>query len=437
MDFKVIFRALRHRNYRLFFYGQTVSLTGTWMQAVAVSWLVYRLTDSALWLGLAGFLSQIPSFLMTPLAGVVADRYPRHRILVATQTLSMLLALALSLFVFTGVVTVAHVVAVGVLLGLVNSFDMPVRQAFTIDMVGSKEDLANAIALNSSMVNMARLVGPSVAGVLIAAWGEGVCFLLNAVSYIAVIASLLMMKLPPPGVRPPPKHVLHELREGFVYAAHSAPIRAVLLLLALVSLTGVPYQVLMPIFARDIFHGGPKVLGFLMAMAGVGALAGALYLAGRKSIVGLGRTIALAAAFFGLGVAVFSFSRVLWFSMLVMCGAGFAMMVQMAASNTVLQTISEEDKRGRVMSFYTMAFMGTAPIGSLLAGTLAYRISAPRTLLLGGICCMAGAALFMRKLPSIRKRMPAVVVGKEILPEVASGISVATGGAALPKKAAD
>ncbi len=415
---KHIFRALRHRNYRLFFGGQSISLVGTWMQQIAMSWLVYRLTNSAFLLGIVGFSGQIPAFLLTPFAGVIADRYNRHRVLIVTQTLAMLQALILSALVLTNRITVGQIVALSIFLGLVNSFDIPVRQAFTVEMIEEREDLGNAIALNSSMVNAARLIGPSLAGILIAAFGEGICFLLNGVSYIAVIGSLLAMKITPRKIKPPDTHVLHELKEGFVYAFNFKPIRFILILLALVSLMGVPYQVLMPVFARDIFHGGPITLGFLMAMSGIGALTGAIYLAGRKSVIGLGKIIPLASGLFGLGVIAFALSGVLWFSMPVICVAGFAMMVQMAASNTVLQTIVEEDKRGRIMGLFTMAFMGMVPFGSLLAGSLASKIGAPNTLLLGGTCCIIGALMFVRKLPSLREKVRPIYIEKGIIPEV-------------------
>ncbi|MCX5714600.1 MAG: MFS transporter [Candidatus Omnitrophica bacterium] len=429
-----IFRALKHRNYRLFFSGQSISLVGTWMQQIAMSWLVYRLTNSALLLGIVGFIGQIPAFLLSPFGGVIADRYNRHRILIVTQTLAMLQALVLSILVFTKSIAVWHILMLSFFLGLVNSLDIPVRQAFTIDMIEDKNDLSNAIALNSSMVNLARMIGPSVAGILIAVVGEGLCFLLNALSYIAVIISLAAMSITPKAKKIFTNHVLYDLKEGVVYVLGFAPIKSILLLLGLISLMGVPYQVLMPIFARDIFHGGPKTLGFLMAMSGIGALTGAIYLAGRKTVVGLGRIIALASALFGLGVVVFSFSRSLWFALMVIFVAGFAMMVQMAASNTVLQTIVEEDKRGRVMSFYTMAFMGMSPFGCLLAGSLAQRIGAPHTLMFGGICCVIGAFVFSRRLPSIRKIIHPIYIKKGIIPEVARGIGAASGLEVLPGK---
>jgi MFS family permease len=415
---KHIFCALRHRNYRLFFGGQSISLVGTWMQQVAMSWMVYRLTNSALLLGIVGFSGQIPAFFLAPLAGVIADRYNRHRVLIVTQTLAMLQALILSALVLTNRITVGQIVALSIFLGLVNSFDIPVRQAFTVEMIEEREYLGNAIALNSSMVNAARLIGPPLAGILIAAFGEGICFLLNGVSYIAVIGSLLAMKIAPREIKPSDTHVLYGLKEGFVYAFNFTPIRDILILLSLVSLMGVPYQVLMPVFARDIFHGGPITWGFLMAMSGIGALTGAIYLASRKSVIGLGKIIPLFSGLFGLAVIAVALSGVLWFSMPVICVAGFAMMVQMAASNTVLQTIVEEDKRGRIMGLFTMAFMGMVPFGNLLAGSLASKIGAPNTLLLGGTCCVIGALMFVRKLPSLRERIRPIYIEKGIITEV-------------------
>ncbi|MBD0371867.1 MAG: MFS transporter [Pyrinomonadaceae bacterium] len=416
-------RALSHRNYKLFFSGQSLSLIGTWMTRIATSWLVYRLTGSALLLGVVGFAGQIPSFLLAPFAGVLVDRWNRHRLLVATQVLAMLQSLALAILALTGLINIRHVIGLSILQGVINAFDMPARQAFVVEMVEKREDLANAIALNSSMVNAARLLGPSIGGVVIAAVGEGWCFMLDAVSYIAVIASLLAMKLVP-RVRKPLKgtNILREIREGWRYAFGFAPIRSVLLLLALVSLVGMPYTVLMPVFANGILHGGPSTLGLLMAASGVGALVGALFLAGRKSVLGLGKYIPLTAGAFGAGLIAFSFSRLLWLSMFLMVLTGLGFMVQMAASNTVLQTIVDEDKRGRVMSFYTMAFMGTAPFGSLLAGSLADRIGAPHTLMFGGLGCILGALWFATSLPSLRRDVRPIYVRIGILPEIATGI---------------
>jgi MFS family permease len=418
-----MWRALSHRNYRLFFVGQSISMIGTWMTRVATSWLVYRLTGSATMLGVVGFAGQLPSFLFAPIAGVLVDRWNRHRILVVTQVLAMLQSAALAILVFTGLIRMWQVVALSVFQGLINAFDMPARQSFVVEMVEKKEDLPNAIALNSSMVNAARLIGPSIAGVLIAAVGEGWCFMLDAISYIAVIVSLLLMSLKE-STRKAVKgsNVLRQFREGWSYVSKFPPIRAMLLLLAIVSLIGMPYTVLMPLFADQVLHGGPHTLGLLMAASGVGALSGALFLASRTSVVGLGKYIPASAAAFGLGLVAFSFSRTLWVSLILMTVSGMGFMVQMAVTNTLLQTIVDEDKRGRVMSFYTMAFVGTTPFGSLLAGIMAERIGAPSTLMWGGLGCITGAILFSISLPSLRQHVRPIYVRLGILPEIARGI---------------
>ncbi len=395
-------RALRYRNYRLYFGGQGISLIGTWMQRIAMSWLVYRLTDSAFMLGLIGFAGSIPSFIFGPLAGVLADRYNRRRMLIITQSLALLQAFILALLVLGGKITIWQILVLGIFLGFVEAFDMPMRQSFMVEIV-QKKDLGNAIALNSSMVNSSRLLGPSIAGVLIASMGEGMCFLLNSVSYLAVIISLLAMRVPPGQLALRKSRILKELWEGLLYAYSFTPIRSILMLLALVSLVGMPYSVLMPVFARDVLQGGPHTLGFLLGGAGVGALTGAIYLASRKSILGLGRWIAVAAGIFGTGLIFFSLSRVFWFSLALMLVTGFGMIVQMASSNTVLQTIVEEDKRGRVMSLYAMAFRGMVPFGSLLAGVMASRLGAPLTLMIGGSCCIVGSIIFARNLPVMRE----------------------------------
>lgn len=429
-----ILRALQHRNYRLFFGGQGISLIGTWLTRVATSWLVYRLTDSALLLGVVGFAGQIPTFLLAPLAGVLVDRWNLHRILVITQALSMIQSFLLAILALTGVITVWHIIILNVFQGLINAFDTPARQAFVVEMVEDKKDLANAIALNSSMFNAARLLGPAVAGVLIAAVGEGICFLIDGVSYLAVIASLLAMTIATRKTAKAAPEVLHGLREGYNYAFGFAPIRAILLFLALVSLMGMPYTVLMPVMAKDVLHGEAHTLGFLTAAAGMGALAGAVYLASRKSVLGLGKIIALAGSGFGLALAAFSLSRRLWLSLLLMLLTGFGMMVHMASSNTVLQTIVDDDKRGRVMSFYAMAFLGMAPFGSLFAGGLASKIGAPMTILIGGVACIFGAIIYARKLPSLREKIRPIYVRMGIIPEVAWGIQAATQLPALPEK---
>lgn len=420
-------RALRHPNYRLFFSGQSISLIGTWMTRIATSWLVYRLTGSALLLGIVGFAGQIPSFVLAPFAGVLVDRWNRHRLLVATQILALLQSLAMALLALTGLIKIWHIVALSVFQGLINAFDMPARQAFVVEMVDRREDLANAIALNSSMVNVARLLGPSIGGVVIAAVGEGWCFMIDAISYLAVIASLLLMSLSPRLSRQSSKaNIFQQLREGWTYTVNFAPIRNVLLLLALVSLVGMPYTVLMPIFASQTLHGGPNTLGLLMAASGVGALIGAMFLAARKTVLGLGKFIPLMAGTFGVGLVTVSFTRVVWLALVLMVVTGLGFMVQMAVSNTVLQTIVDEDKRGRVMSFYTMAFMGTAPFGSLLAGAVADRIGVPYTLMFGGIGCVLGALWFARSLPALRRDVRPIYVKIGILPEVAAGMQQST-----------
>jgi MFS family permease len=415
-------RALSSRNYRLFFAGQSVSLIGTWLTRVATSWLVYRLTGSAALLGVIGFCGLIPAFVLSPFAGVFVDRHDRHRVIVWTQVLSMVQSFALAALALVHVITVTHVALLQLFQGVINAFDTPARQAFVVEMVEDRRDLANAIALNSSMFNGARLLGPSVAGVLIAWIGEGGCFLLDGFTYLAVIASLLAMRVRPRERAAEPKHVLHELGEGWRYASGWPPIRALLSLLALVSLVGMPYTVLMPIIASRRLQGGAHTLGFLMAATGLGALAGALRLAARRTVVGLGRTIVTAAMGFGLFLVAFAASHVVWLSMLLLVGVGFCMMVQTASSNTVLQTIVEERMRGRVMAFYTMALMGTAPFGSLLAGALADRVGAPWTIAASGVVCTLGGVYFASRLPALRAHVEPIYRRMGILPEVARGL---------------
>jgi MFS family permease len=417
-------RALGSRNYRLFFFGQVISLVGTWITTTATNWLIYRLTGSALMLGTVAFAGQFPAFLFGPVAGIFVDRWDRHRLLVVTQTLSMLQSFALAALVLSGRITLAWIVVLSVFQGLINSFDMPARQAFLLTMIENKEDLGNAIALNSSMVNLARLVGPSVAGVVIALTGEGWCFFIDGVSYIGVIVGLLMMRIAPrQAARRNGVSAVRQFTDGFRYAFGFRPIRSIMLLLALVSLVGVPYSVLMPIFAATVFHGGPRTLGMLMTSSGCGALLGALWLARRQSVVGLGRVIPIAAGLFGVGLIAFSFTHVLWLAIPCLLVSGFGFVVQMASSNTVIQTIVDDEKRGRVMSFYMMAFLGTAPFGSLIAGWLSSRIGAAETLLLGGACCIVGALWFARSLRAIRAAVRPIYVRLGILPEMASGLA--------------
>ena len=426
--FNVMLRALRARNYRLFFAGQLISLIGSWLTTVATSWLVYRLTHDTVMLGMVGFAGQIPAFFLAPLAGVLIDRWNLHRVLVATQSLSLLQSAALAVLTLTGTITVPWIFILFVFQGLINAFDMPARQAFVVQMVNDPQDLPNAIALNSSMFNMARLLGPAVAGVLIAAFGEGICFSIDAASYLAVIAGLLMMRLTPRRARHKPKHVLSELRDGIRYAFGFPPIRAILLLLALVSLVGVPYTVLLPVFANDILSGGPKLLGFLTAASGIGALTGALLLAARKSVLGLGRIIPLATAGFGTAIIGFAYSRSIPLSIALMAVAGFCMVTQMASGNTLLQTIVDEDKRGRVMSLFAMSFAGMMPIGSLLVGTLARpdRLGPSLTVALCGASTLIAVPIFALYLPTLRKHIRPIYIRRGILPQIATGLQSAT-----------
>jgi MFS family permease len=409
-------RALRHRNFRLFFGGQSISLIGTWMTRVATGWLVYRLTGSALLLGTVSFAGQIPTFLFAPFAGVWVDRLDRRQVLVWTQALSMIQSLALATMTLTHRITIPWLLALSVMQGIVNAFDMPGRQAFMVQMVQGREDLSNAIAINSSMVNVARLIGPSLAGMLIAATSEGWCFLIDGISYIAVIASLLTMRLDAPAVKRIAASTLTELKAGWTYVSEFLPVRTILLLFAVVSLMGMPYVVLMPIFAARVLHGGPHTLGFLMGAMGLGALASALSLAARKSVRGLVRIIPIAATVFGLGLIGFGLSRWFWLSMIMVAIAGMGMMQGMAASNTVIQTIVSEDKRGRVMSYYTMAFVGMAPFGSLLAGSMAHEVGAPRTVILNGSMVLLGAAWFWTRLPAVRRVIRPIYREMGILP---------------------
>jgi MFS family permease len=425
-NWKFALRALKHRNYRLFFSGQSISLIGTWMTRIATSWLVYRLTHSAFLLGLTSFSGQIPVLLCGAVAGVWVDRWNRHRVLVVTQTLSMLQSFALAVLALSGRITFWEILGLSLCQGVINAFDMPARQAFVVEMVEAREDLSNAIALNSSMVNGARLLGPSIAGLVIAAYGEGYCFLVDGVSYMAVLASLLLMQVRRAEQKRRAERVLTELRQGWKYVSGSVPIRSILLLLALVSLVGMPYTVLMPIFAARVLHGGPHTLGFLMSASGVGALASAAVLAMRRSVLGLGRVVPLSAGLFGAALVGFGLSRFLGLSMALLLLAGFGMLQQMAASNTILQTIVEEDKRGRAMSFYAMAFTGTVPFGSLIGGAVANRIGAPATLIIGGSLCVVGAVWFTTQLRRIRALVRPIYAELGIIPEVARGLQAAS-----------
>ena len=413
-------RALRHRNFKLFFFGQSVSLMGTWMTRLATAWLVYRLTHSAFLLGVVSFSGQIVSFLLGPLAGVWVERMERRRLLIVTQIAGAAQSLALAALTLAHVITLGEIIALMAFQGLINAFDMPGRQSFLIQMVDDRSDLANAIAINSSMANGARLVGPAIGGLIIAAFGEGWCFLLDGVSYFAVVASLLLMRVAALDARPSDGGLLRELREGWDYVSGYRPIRTILLLFGLTCLMGWPYSVLLPVFAAKVLHGGAHTLGWLTAASGVGAFSSALALAMRKSIGGLTRTLQAAAALLGVGLILFGLSHVLWLSLALMVVVGFGLIQAAAVSNTVIQSLVPDDMRARVMGYYTMAFFGAAPFGSLFAGTLAQHIGAPHTVMLTGACCIGGAAWFTLQLPKIRPEMRASYREKELSAERAA-----------------
>ncbi len=413
MPLSASFSALRSRNYRLFLGGQLISLIGTWMQTVAQAWLIYRLTGSAALLGLIGFAGQIPVFVLAPLGGVVADHVDRRRVVIAAQSSMMLLAFVLALLTLTHTVRVWHLFFLGSLLGLCNAFDIPARQAFVIEMVGRREDLLNAIALNSSMVNGARVAGPAVAGIIVATLGEGWCFLLNALSYVAVLSALVAMRLEPHEREPSSLSAWERVVEGFSFALKTSPIRALLLLLGLVSLMGMPYTVLMPIFADRILHGGANAYGLLLSASGVGALFGALSLTFRRTISGLGRWVAFSATGFGVALMVFSISRQMWLSMALLVPAGYCMMVEMASSNTLIQSMVPDRLRGRVMAVYSMMFMGVAPFGALLAGALATPLGARTTVAIGGAVCVIGGITFGVKLPALRGPARELIIAQQ------------------------
>jgi MFS family permease len=410
----VAFRALRHRNFQLFFGGQIISLVGTWMQTVAEAWLVYRLTHSSVLLGVLGFVSQIPIFLLSPLAGLVADRWPRQRVVIATQILSMMLAFTLATLVLTNHIRVWEIIALASLLGTVNAFDVPARQSFLIEMVG-REDMLNAIALNSSMFNGARVAGPAIAGILVALVGEGWCFLLNGISYLAVIAGLLLMRIDNSPVVHDGVAPLEKLREGFRFVRRTKPILALLTLIALVSLTALPFSVLMPIFAKSILGGGASAYGTLMGAVGLGATCGALVIAMRQQLRGLGNIVAYSAVGLGVALVLFSASRWYWLSIAALMGAGITMMLQFTSTNTLIQAMVPDQLRGRVMALYSMMFLGMAPIGSLFAGAIASRIGAPITVAIGGVASLAGGVTFLRKWPALRAPARELVAAQGML----------------------
>ena len=407
-------RALRHRNFKLFFFGQSVSLIGTWMTRLATAWLVYRLTGSALLLGVVSFSGQIVTFLLGPFAAVWVERLQIRRLLVITQACAAVQALSLAALTLTHVITLGEIIALMFFQGCINAFDMPGRQSFLVQMVEDRGDLANAIAINSSMVNGARLIGPAIGGLIIAAFGEGWCFLIDGVSYFAVIASLLLMRLAArKGRGQAGGSLIQELREGWNYVRRSRPIRTVLLILALTCLMGWPYSVLLPVFAGKVLHGGAHTLGWLTAASGVGAFSSALALAMRKSVIGLTRNLQAAVVVLGVGLILFGLSHVLWLSLALMVVVGFGLIQAAAVCNTIIQSLVPDDKRARVMGYYTMAFVGAAPFGSLTAGALAQHIGAPHTVMITGGFCIAGAAWFASQLSKIRPEMRASYREKE------------------------
>jgi MFS family permease len=420
---KGIFSSLHSRNYRLYFTGQSVSLIGTWMQNIALSWLVYRLTGSVFLLGLIGFTSQIPTFVLAPFTGVLTDRYNRLTIMILTQVFFMLQALTIALLVLFNLVEVWHIIALSLVFGIITAFDAPARQSLVVDLIDKPEDLGNAIALNSAIFNGGRLIGPAIAGITIALVGEGICFLINAISFVAVITALLHIKIP---VK---QAILHRVKfkksfsEGFHYTFQSVPIRTLILLLANLSLVGLSFVVLLPAYAKEVLHGNSDTLGYLMSAMGAGALIGAFYMASRKSVLGLGKIIPRSVGLLGLSIVLASFSGKLPFSLIVLFFGGLSMILSLSSINTMLQTIADEDKRGRVMSFYAMALMGTSPIGNLLAGSIASGIGIPQTLLIGGTITIASGIWFRLNLQSLRKFIRPIYVTKGILPSLTDDIT--------------
>lgn len=395
------FRALQSRNFKLFFFGQIVSLLGTWIQNIALGWLVYRLTDSVFLLGVVGFAGQIPSLVITPIAGVFADRLNRRNVMLTTQTAFMVLAFLLAALVLFNVIQVWEIILLATLNGVVLAIDTPFRHAFLLVMVGEKSLLQNAIALNSTLINSARFIGPTVGGILIALVGEGWCFFLNGMSFLAVIAALLAMVVIDTQQASGKSSVLSELREGLRYSFNFVPIRYLLILVATTSFFGLPFQVFMPVYAKDILGGGAELLGFLTGSMGAGALVGAFYLASRKTLCGIPRLILLAAAVFSVGLMGFAFSTVTILSLVLIFFIGFGMIVEFASTNTLLQTIVDEDKRGRVVSLYGMSFLGITPLGSLLLGSLSHQWGVNVVLFVSGIFCLLAVVLYARRVPII------------------------------------
>ena len=410
-----LWRSLRHRNYRLYLTGQLVSVCGTWMQQVALSWLVYRLTGSATLLGVVGFASQIPIFVLGPVGGVISDRYSCHRVAVWSQCAALTQALLLALLTLMGWIQPGHIIVLGVALGLVYAFDMPARQALVHQLVET-EDLGNAVALNSSMINSARIVGPALAGIVVAKFGEGICFLINAISYVAVILALLAMKLPErPAALVKAISIMASLREGLRYTLDTTPIRDLLILLGVVGFMGMPYMTLMPVFAANVHKSGADALGLMYGAVGLGAVIGALFLAQRKNIIGIGRVIVVATLLFGLGLIVFTVSRPFWLTLVILVAVGGGWMVLIAACNTALQTLADNHMRGRVMSLFSMMLVGMAPFGSLLAGWAADQIGAPLVIAAGGSFCALAGIIFARQLPRLREAAKPILIARGII----------------------
>jgi MFS family permease len=437
MDIKRItgtFRALKNRNFRLFYIGQGISLIGTWMQQVSISWLIYRLTDSAFMLGVVGFCSQFPILLLFPVSGMIADRFDKRRLLIITQSFAMVQAFILTVLVLSGKVAVWHIIGLSLFLGIINAFDMPLRQSFVVEMVDRREDLANAIALNSTLFNAARLVGPTIAGILISLVGEAACFSINTASFIAVIAALSQISVSRKLRQVKQSNPMSEISAGVKYTFNSTPIRLCMLLVAIISFSGVPYIVLLPVFAKSVLHGDAHTLGLLTGAAGFGALAGALYLASRRSVLGLTRIIFIASVSFGVSLCLFSVSGILPLSLVALVFTGFSMITAMASCNTLVQTIVKDSMRGRVMAFYNVAFFGLAPFGSLVAGSSAHSIGPVITVSVCGAITIIGGLIFASNLPKIRKSIHSIYIEKGIIPEIARGMQNADSAAALQEE---
>ena len=419
--FTQVFASLKSYNFRLYFGGQCISLIGTWMQQIAMSWLVFRLTGSVLLLATVTFTAQIPILVATPYMSVFVDRFDRRKLLVLTQTLSMIQALLMAILTLTGFVQVWHIMVLSLLIGLINALDNPTRQSFYPSLV-SPDKLSNAIALNSAVINGSRLIGPAVGGVLIGLLGEGICFLLNGISYIAVIVALLLMRLPSTRGCTVKQKVLEDMRDGFRYVVRNIPIRTLLLLMSAISFFGLPLMTFIPAYVKTILHGESEMLGLLLSCIGVGSFVAALYLAARKSVLGLGKVVMLSGVLLGIGLSVMAFVTIPWVAAVLCLPIGFTIIAAVASINTLLQTLSGEDKRGRVMGNMAMAFTGMAPVGSMVLGAIEKWIGLQMIILLSGICCFIAALVFEYYRPLVRKHAHPVYIEKGIIKEIAIGI---------------